>query len=275
LGSSDFRRESVKVLNPLVTEQSVMRTVLLPGLLETLARNINFKNLNLRIFELRRVYLPKPGMELPDEPLHIAGLLSGLSSVEGWNQDKSLIDFYDAKGVVENLLLQLHVHDVVFTVTKLETFYHPGKACSIECNGDPLGSLGELHPTVQENFSLDKPCYYFELNFEKLVHHSRDDLHVNAPPRFPDSFRDIALLVADVLPVADILNCVKNLKEKEVEGVDVFDLYKGDHIPAGQKSVAIRVRYRSLDRTLTDEEVICIHSRIIGSLVNKLNATIR
>ena len=275
LGSYDFRRDSVKVLNPLVTEQSVMRTILLPGILETSARNINFRNLNLRIFEMRRVYLPIPGKDLPDEPLHVAGLLSGLRSVEGWNQDKSLIDFFDAKGVVENLLLQLHVHGVVFTVTNPETFYHPGKACSIECNGDLLGSLGELHPTVQESFSLDKPCYYFELNFEKLVHQSRDDLHVHAPPRYPDTFRDIALLVADEIPVADILNCVKNLKEKEVVGVDVFDLYKGDHVPTGLKSVAIRVRYRLLDRTLTDEEVNCIHTRIIGSLVNKLNATIR
>ena len=275
LGINDFRRDSVKVLNPLVSEQSVMRTILLPGLLETAVRNLNFRNLNLRIFEMRRVYLPKPGMELPDEPLHVAGLLSGQRSVEGWNQDKSCIDFYDAKGVVENLLLQLHVHGAIFTVTSLETFYYPGKACSIVCNGDVLGSLGELHPTIQENYCLDKPCYYFELNFEKLVHLSRDGLHVHAPPRFPDTFRDSALLVADEIPFADILNCVKNLKEEEVEGIDVFDIYKGDHVPTGLKSVAIRVRYRSLERTLTDEEVSCIHTRIIDSLVNKINATIR
>ena len=275
LDEHDSRRESIKLLNPLVEEQSVMRTILLPGLLETAAKNASFRILNLRIFEMRRVYLPKANKELPDEPLHVAGLLSGMRNSEGWNQEKAVADFYDAKGVVENLLEQLNVPDVSFIGTDVEAFYHPGKACNIICDGEVIGSLGEIHPSVQENYGMERPLYYFELNFENLVPLSSDELTVQAPPRFPDMFRDIAMLVAEDIPVVDILNCVKSIKEKEIEGVDMFDLYKGEHIPPGQKSVAVRVRYRSPERTLTDDEVNRLHARIIDTLIKKLNVTIR
>ena len=275
LGTHDGRRASVRLLNPLVEEQAVMRTFLLSGLLETAARNASFRIMNLRIFEMRRVYLPNIDRELPEEPLYVAGLLSGIRTAEGWNQDKVVTDFYDAKGVVENMLEQLNISDASFTGTDIESFYHPGKACTIVCNGEIIGSLGEIHPTVQENYSLDRPCYYFELNFEKMVAQSRDGLSVVAPPRFPDTFRDIAMLVAEDIPAADILNFVTSLKEKEIEGVEVFDLYTGEHVPAGRKSLAIRVRYRSPERTLTDEEVNGLHTRIIDKLVKKLNVSIR
>ena len=275
LDAHDSRRDSIHLLNPLVEEQSVMRTILLPGLLETAVKNASFRILNLRIFEMRRVYLPKLNKELPDEPLHIAGLLSGMRNSEGWNQEKTLLDFFDAKGVVENLLEQLSVTDISFVGKDVEAFYHPGKACNIVYDGEVIGSLGEIHPSVQENYGLEKPLYYFELNFEKLVPLSRDELAVQAPPRFPETFRDIAMLVAEDIPVVDILNCVKNLKDMEMEGVDVFDLYTGEHVPPGQKSVAVRVRYRSSERTLTDDEVNRLHARIIDTLTDKLNVIIR
>lgn len=275
LGASDSRRTSIRLLNPLVEEQSVMRTVLLPGLLETAARNASFRSLNLRIFELRRVYLPNKDRDLPDEPLHIAGLLSGLRNAEGWNQEKSVTDFYDAKGSIENLIEELNVFNVTFNGKDVEKFYHPGKACNILCGNEIIGSLGEIHPTVQENFGLDNPCYYFELDFEKLVCLSRDKAAVQAPPRFPDTFRDIAMIIADDIPASSILECVKSLKEKEIEGVDVFDVYRGEHVPQGNKSVAVRVRYRSPEKTLTDDDVNRLHIRLIDKLVNKLNVIIR
>jgi phenylalanyl-tRNA synthetase beta chain len=275
LEADDSRRDSVCLLNPLVEEQSVMRTVLLPGLLETAVKNTSFRNLNLRIFEIGRTYLPKTGRELPDEPLHIAGLLSGMRNIEGWNQEKAVVDFYDAKGIVENLLEALNIPSVTYDVTKIDSFYHPGKACTILYDGEFIGSLGEIHPTVQENYELERPCLYFEMNFEKLVSLSRDEICVKAPPRFPDTSRDIAMLVADEIPVASILSSVNDLRVEEIEGVDVFDLYKGEHVPSGLKSIAIRVRYRSPDRTLTDDEVNRIHARIIDNLLNKFNATIR
>lgn len=275
LDDDDPRRLSIRLLNPLVEEQSVMRTALLPGLLETAARNASFRILNQRIFEMRRVYLPRADRELPDEPVYAAGLLTGSRDPEGWNQPKAAADFYDIKGVVENLFEQLKVSGFVFEAKDPENFYHPGKACNIRVKGEVIGSLGEIHPTVQENYGFEKPLYYFELNFEKLVACGADEVAVYAPPRYPDTFRDIAMVLDEETPAVEILNCIANLKENEIEGAEIFDLYKGEHIPPGRKSIAVRVRYRSQDRTLTDDEITRLHTRVVDTVINKLNAAIR
>lgn len=275
LADNDPRRNFVKLLNPLVEEQSVMRTTLLPGLLETAARNTSYRIINLRIFEMRRVYLSRPDRELPEEPLYAAGLLSGKRVPEGWNQEKGDVDFYDAKGVVENIFEELSISDVSYAVNTVENFYHPGKACTIYHNNEVIGSMGEVHPTVQENYGLEKPLYYFELNFDKLVMCNSDIITVAPPPRFPDTFRDIAMILADETPADSVLKSIYTLKIREIEEVEIFDLYKGEHIPSGQKSIAVRVRYRSQDKTLTDNEVTPIHQRVIDNLVRKLNVAIR
>lgn len=275
LGGGDPRRDSIKLLNPLIEEQSVMRTVLLPGLLETAARNASFRILNQRIFELRRVYRVRTDRDLPDEPLYLAALLTGLRDPEGWNQQKAAVDFYDAKGVVENLLEQLNITGVVYEIGDVENFYHPGKACNLKIDGEIIGSLGEIHPSVQENYGLEKPLYYFELNFEKLVLNCSDEVAVQAPPRFPETFRDIAMVLDEETPAVEVLNCITGLKVKELGGAEIFDFYKGEHIPAGRKSIAVRVRYRSPDRTLTDDEVSRLHTRVVEALIKKLNVSIR
>ena len=275
LDENDYRRNAVKLLNPLVDEQSEMRTTLLPGILETSFRNSSYRILDQRIFEIRRVYLPKEGEELPAEPLRLACLMTGMRDTEGWNQQRIPADFYDAKGVVENLFDQLNITGIVYDTAGVEPFYHPGKSCVIKKRGEVIGSLGELHPTVQENYGLEKAPYYFELNFEKLVAFSTEIVEVAAPPRFPDTFRDIAMVLPEEIPAVEILNCVTGLKTKEIEGADIFDLYTGGNIPAGKKSIAVRVRYRSPERTLTDDEVTRLHNRVVDTLVTKLNVSIR
>jgi phenylalanyl-tRNA synthetase beta chain len=275
LAEDDFRRDTIKLLNPLSDEQSIMRTTLLPGLLETAARNASFRTLDLRIFEMRRVYLPRHGNDLPDEPLFIGGLLTGASELDGWNQVKRDIDFYDVKGIIENACAALNIADLSFAARDIESFYHPGKACTIYCSDQPVGSLGELHPTVQENYSLEKPVYFFELNFEKLHAHSSERIKIQAPSRFPDTFRDIAMLIADETPAEAIIACVQKVNATELQGAEIFDLYTGENIPAGQKSIAIRVRYSSKERTLSDDEVTPVHQQVIDTLCNKLNVTIR
>ncbi len=275
LDADDPRRDTVRLRNPLVEEQSVMRTTLLPSLLATAAQNISYRELDQRIFELRRIYLPKEGQELPLEPLYLAGLLTGRREVEGWNQAKSPVDFFDAKGILENIFSAIQLTDVLYSAEKPETFYHPGKACSILLGDEPVGSLGELHPDVQEQFGIDQTVYYFELNVEHLVAHSRDITSVSPPSRFPDTIRDIAMLIADEVPFIAVRECIKAVRIKEIEEVGIFDLYRGEHIPAGQKSIAVRLRYRSHDRTLTDEEVVRLHERVIKNLINEIKVTIR
>jgi phenylalanyl-tRNA synthetase beta chain len=275
LDENDTRRNTVRLRNPLVEEQSVMRTTLLPSLLNTCVNNISFRELDQRIFELRRLYLPQEDRELPSEPLYLGGLLTGMRGAQGWNQEKSQVDFFDAKGVVENILADFNVEGAVFSPENPERYYHPGKSCHIIVGKESIGSIGELHPEVMDNFGLTQKVYYFEINFEKLVVQSREIRTVTPPSRFPDTFRDIAMLLEDEVSYSRVIDTVRSLKIREIEEVGIFDLYKGEHVPSGQKSIAIRVSYRSHERTLTDEEVARMHDRILKHFVRELKATIR
>ncbi|NVN97895.1 MAG: phenylalanine--tRNA ligase subunit beta [Geobacteraceae bacterium] len=275
LCDTDRRNAAVALLNPLVDEHAVMRTTLLPGLLQTASRNFSLRNLNLRLFEMRRVYLSQIGQELPDEPLHIAGLMSGLRYTEAWNQTKEMVDFYDIKGVVESVISLFRLSDLSYSTDRTEPYYHPGKSALIFCKDRQIGSLGEIHPDVQENFEIEKPVYYFELDFASLVELSTGTPVVKSPSRFPDTYRDIAMLMSLETTSAAVIDCIKGIQSDKIKSVDIFDLYTGDKIPKGEKSLAVRVRYGSLEKTLTDEEVGKLHQKIVNSLISELNIKTR
>lgn len=271
----DPRRNGIKLCNPLAVEQSVMRTTLLPGLLETASRNISFRSLDLRLFEMRRVYQPVTGQEMPQEPIYCAGLLSGAREQESWCHNKDLVDFYDTKGIVENLFELLQISGVDWQPEEPETFYHPGKCCRIQIGSTLVGSLGELHPEVLAHFEIERPVFYFELNFEELVKLSGKRKAIVPPSRFPDSVRDIALLVPLEQASVQLISSIKKLKLKELEEISIFDLYQGEKLPEGHKSIALRLRYRAVDRTLTDDEVQKIHQKVLGALTENASVTLR
>jgi phenylalanyl-tRNA synthetase beta chain len=275
LSQDDPRRVSIKLSNPLIDEQSVMKTSLLPGLLETVARNINFRSLDLKLFEMRRVYLPVDGDIMPREPIFVVGALTGARDGTGWSQTNDLMDFYDAKGIIESLLELLNIGGISWAPDISEPYFHPGKSCTIFSGRESIGSVGEIHPTVQDNFGLGKPVFCFELDFEKLVKLSNTKLTITTPSRFPDSTRDIAMLVPDGLLYEKIIGCVNGLKAKEIEDVLIFDVYRGQGIPDGFKSIAIRLRYRSYERTLTDDDISALHKKVTDGLVSKLKVTLR
>jgi phenylalanyl-tRNA synthetase beta chain len=275
LPADDFRRKGVALLNPISDELSVMRTTLLPGLLETAVKNINFRTLDLRIFEMRRIYLPSDKNDLPDEPLYLSALLTGRRNPEGWSQTKGDLDFFDVKGIVESILNELNLTNVNYSAQELDPYYHPGKACRITCGNRELGSFGELHPSVQENYGIAAPLFYLELNFEKLIGCRKEMGAAQVPSRFPSTFRDIAMQLPEETAASEIIACVQSVKAAELEGVELFDLYKGGNIPQGEKSIAIRVRYGSRERTLTDDEVTKVHQRVIAGLQKKLNVSFR
>ncbi len=275
LSDSDPRRFAIKLANPLVDEQSVMKTTLLPGLLETTARNINFRSMDLKLFEIRRVYLPREGEDMPREPLCIVGAVTGSRDGDGWSRPNEPVDFFDVKGIVESLLDFLDVGGISWVTDNLDPYYHPGKSCRILAGRDCIGSVGELHPSVQKNFALEKPVFCFELDFEKLVKLSRTKKTIGAPSRFPDSSRDIAMLVPEELAAVKITDCIKAVKSKEVEQVQIFDVYRGKGVPDGFKSIAVRIRYRSIERTLAEEEIVALHKEIVTNLVDKLQVTLR
>lgn len=274
LADDDIRRTAIKLANPLVAEQSIMRTSLLPGVLEVIARNTSFRSMDLKLFEIRRRYLPT-AEEMPNEPLCIAGALTGSRGDTNWSSSRDTVDFYDVKGIIENLLELLHIRGVKWVADTPETYYHPGKSCSVMVGRDRIGTFGEIHPTVQKSFEIEKPVYAFEIDFAKLVALSKQKRTITAPSRFPDSTRDVALLAPDDLPADKLLECIGAVKAREIEQVEIFDLYRGAGIKEGYKSIAIRIRYRSYERTLTDDEIGGIHAKVVAALVNKLNVSIR
>jgi len=176
---------------------------------------------------------------------------------------------------VENIFDVLGISAVSYEARDLDPFYHPGKACTIYTENKCIGSFGEIHPTVQENYGVEKNLYYFELNFEKILALCSDVKSVSPPPRFPDTFRDIAMLVEDAVETGAVLDCIRKNKIKYIENVELFDLYKGKGIPEGSKSIAVRIRYRSPERTLTDDEVNRLQEQVVKSLQKKINVTIR
>jgi phenylalanyl-tRNA synthetase beta chain len=230
--------------------------------------------MDLKLFEIRRRYLPT-AEEMPNEPLCIAGAFTGSRVGTSWSSASEAVDFYDVKGVLENLLELLHIRAVSWVADVPEPYYHPGKSCSVMAGRERIGTFGEIHPTVQANFGIEKPVFAFELDFEKIVTLAHKKRTITAPSRFPDSTRDIALLVADDVQAEQIVSCVNGVKAREIEQVEIFDLYRGAGIQEGFKSIAIRVRYRSYERTLTDDEIGTIHTRVIAALVNKLNVSVR
>ncbi len=275
LPPDDPRRNNIRLCNPLVAEQSVMRTTLLPGLLETASRNISFRSMDLRLFEMRRLYHPMPEKDMPNEPICCAGLVCGQKEPENWCQQALATDFFDAKGILENLFVTLSIKDIIWSSDSPEPFYHPGKCCRIYSGGKLLGTLGELHPDLLRQYDIERPVYYFEIDFEELVLVSEKKQKITPPSKFPTSIRDLALLARYDLPSSSLLDCVNRLELKELEEISIFDLYQGDQVPQGYKSIAFRFRYRALDRTLTDDEVHKIHQKVIRALTSIPDVSVR
>jgi phenylalanyl-tRNA synthetase beta chain len=276
LPEQDERRAQVRLLNPLTEEQSVMRTTLVPSVLQNVAQNLARRSADdLRLFELRPVFLPDGGDELPREVSHLVFALSGRRSPLGWAQSSEPVDFFDLKGVVEELVEQLRLDSVEYSPDHGESFLHPGKSCALTCNQVVLGVLGEVHPQVLKEFEIEQPVYICDLDISAIVDVAGKPVVFKELSRFPGVDRDSALLVDEQIEARRILDTARSARARDVEDVVLFDVYRGKGIPEGKKSIAIRVRYRRADKTLTDEEVAKSHSRIIKALENELGAEIR
>jgi len=271
----DSRLQQVPILNPLSEDQAVMRTSLVPSLLETVSRNLSYRSFDLQLFELRPVFLSQGNHTECLESLTLAGVMTGRREPEGWAQSGQQVDFYDLKGVVEEILSVLYLEDVTFDTQQIQNYFHPGKSCSLDLGQNRLGCIGEVHPQVLDQFNIDQVVYLFELNVEKMIEFTGCFAKFKPTSRFPDMIRDSALLLDESIRADHVLNIVKRAKLKSLDSVNLFDLYTGKGIPEGKKSLAIRVRYRDMERTLTEEEVNKFHGKLIRSLSQQLGAEIR
>lgn len=275
LAEEDRRRQTVRILNPLNEEQSIMRTTLVGSLLETIKGNLAYRSRDLRLFELRPVYQPKEGEILPAETMRLTAVMCGRREPEGWAQGNESVDFFDLKGVAESLLAALHVSRCTWEAVASETFLHPGKACTLRSGETVLGTLGEVHPKVLTNFDIDTPVFLLDFDLEAVIAAAGAASGFRPLSRYPDVYRDSAFLIDEGIAARQVFEVLEKIKEKDVEDIVLFDLYRGKGIPEGKKSLAIRVRYRSPERTLTDEEITRAHGKVIDALRRQLGAEIR
>ncbi|MEJ2427772.1 MAG: phenylalanine--tRNA ligase subunit beta [Deltaproteobacteria bacterium] len=271
----DRRRRLLPLRNPLSEEQSVMRTSLVPNILETAARNQRQNNFDLRLVELSKVFFSKEGDELPEERFNLCGLLSGLRRPPGWNEPSQGIDFFDVKGAVEALFMHLGIRDLRWSAKSPAPYLNPEAAAQIQAADLYLGDLGEVHPAVLEGFDLKGPVYLFDLDFDLLIERTVSVKKFQALPRFPAVNRDLAIVVADSVAVQDLLDYLEEHRPQYAESMSLFDQYRGTQVGTDRKSLAFRITYRSAERSLTDLEVNEIHQDLSQKIVDAFEAQLR
>jgi len=260
----------LKVANPMTKEQEYLRTSLRTGLLATLAHNQKFEEAGIRLFEIGKVFLPQ-GKDLPEEREMLCAVLSGPRAELSWQADKEPLDFFDAKGVVENILSQLGLK-ASFENSDDEGLL-PGIGANIIVGDDRIGILGELHPKVAQAFELSNTICLIEIDLEKLLTKITGIKEYQPIPRFPAVTRDIALVVDEQVSYRTVGNIIQSFPL--VTQITLFDLYRGEQIAEGKKSFAIRIIYQSPRHTLTDEEVDQIQEQMLARLHQELGATLR
>ena len=279
LQKDDKLRKVVEIDNPLSIDQSVMRTTLIPCMLENVRWNLNHQVDDIKLFEIGRVFIPKGDDELPDEHETVAGVVSGKIGDGVWCDKARQADFFDIKGLVEILLNEFRIDE--YTLERLNhPLFHPGQNAQIIIEQDVLGVFGEVHPKVLENYDIDQKVYVFEFDLETLFKHVKDDsqarrLSYQPLSAFPSIARDIAIIVDEGLSSEHATEIIRSAGGKLVKSIRLFDVYTGEQVPEGKKSLAWSIEYHSKDRTLTDEEVDAVHSKIIDRLEKEVDARLR
>ncbi len=268
--SPELGSEPLKVANPMTKEQEYLRPNLRAGLLTTLAHNQKVDEDGIRIFEIGKVFLPR-GNELPQEKEMLCAVLSGAKSDLSWRGEKGELDFFDAKGVAENLLRVLGIATEFKPGS--DQNLSPAESAEIISGGDSIGVLGVLHPRVAQDFELSETVCLIEIDLERLLTKPIREKRYTPIYRFPAVSRDIALVVDEQISYRQVESIIRNFPL--VTEVTLFDLYAGEQIPQGKKSFAIRIVYQSPDHTLTDEEVDEIQQKMLNRLNQELGATLR
>ncbi|TYO94557.1 phenylalanine--tRNA ligase subunit beta [Desulfallas thermosapovorans] len=267
-------RSVVSLQNPLSEEQAVMRALLFPGLLEVLQRNSNRRVKDGAVFELGRVFYPRPGETLPEEVPVLAAAVTGVTP-GGWNARPVPMDFYYLKGVLEALLAHTGIKDVSFIPATGNNVFHPGRVASVLAGDVELGIIGELHPDVQENYDLDQRVTVMELDFNRLTRVSGAPKQYRPLPKFPGVDRDLAVVVRQDIPARQVIETISQAGGSILQDVRVFDIYRDEHFAPGEHSMAFALKFQAADRTLTDEEVAKKTEAIMQALQRDFGAVLR
>ena len=257
-------RNAMRIQNPLGEDASIMRTVALPSMLAILARNNAYHNDAVKLYELAKVSLPKPGQILPDEPKHL--VLGTYGEHE---------DFFKMKGEIEAFLRGMNVPEARYTAEKHDPTFHPGRCARVSVGGVDLGCFGQIHPLVARSYGIDGEIFAAELNFTALLSLQLPEKTYTPLPKYPAVTRDIAVVCGDSVTVAALSDCIRAAGGKLLRSVELFDIYRGKGIASGSKSAAFRLTLRADDRTLTDADSDGVVSAVLAALEKELNAKLR
>ncbi|OAT79389.1 phenylalanine--tRNA ligase subunit beta [Desulfotomaculum copahuensis] len=274
LPSGSERRQTLALQNPLSEEQSVMRTMLLPGLVEVLQRNFNRRVTDGAVFEIGRVYFPRDGEPLPEERPALAAAVTGQMPA-GWNRPAQVLDFFFLKGVLETLAREIGLDVLHFEPLTGDPSFHPGRTAAVYAGEEKLGVLGELHPDVLESFELPARVTAFELDLASLLTRSGRVPRYQSLPRFPAMDRDLAVVVRKEIPAREVLRIIRKAGGALLSSVRLFDVYQGEQVKEGYRSLAFALKFQAGDRTLTDAEVLAHTAAISAALAKQLGAELR
>jgi phenylalanyl-tRNA synthetase beta chain len=267
------------LLNPIDETQAHMRATLLGGLLDALERNFNYGARNVRLFEIGKCFMDDLG-ERPLETERLGIVATGARNEDDWQAATSSnggarIDFYDVKGAVESVAEAIGLPALEFEPDKTCDFLHPGRRAEIRLSDEAIGVMGQLHPRIAARYKFKQPVFVADLNLRMLLLADRSKVRYHPLPKFPAVVRDLALLINTSVLFASVERAIEGLKIPELVGVKLFDLYAGKELPPGKHSIALSLRYRAADRTLTDEEVNAAHNRVINMLKREFEAEVR
>ena len=257
-------RKAVKLVNPLGEDTSIMRTIILPSMLDILSRNYAMKNKGVKLYELGRVYLPVDGQDLPEEPRHL------IFGTYGENET-----FFSMKGEIDALLELLNVKPAEYVANRENPSYHPGRCADILIDGKLAGTIGQVHPLVAETYGIGGEVYVADLDFTTIEASLAEERVFHSLPRFPAVTRDLALVCDESLTVGELERCISGAAGKLLRKIDLFDIYRGPGVAAGKKSVAFSLELRADDRTLTDEDSTGVVDRVLKALKEEKDVTLR
>jgi phenylalanyl-tRNA synthetase beta chain len=275
-GEGSAFRSFVPILNPLTVDQSVMRTSLVPGILETIKTNVVYGEKDLRLFEWGKVFTPIETSPLPREETFLSAVMTGLLNQKQWYREEKGVDFYDIKGSFEALLRALGLRDVLFKRGDMPPYYNPEISSLIHFSDAVIGYVGQIRPAVMVRFDLeDTTAYLFELDIHALLGQMPEGITFEPLAKFPAVFRDISLVVKKQVESIRIQEIVRREGGDLVESVRLYDLYEGGKMDAAEKAITLRVCYRSRQGTLEGKEVNRLHETIIERIRQETGARLR
>jgi phenylalanyl-tRNA synthetase beta chain len=275
-GEDSPLRSFVKLLNPLSADQSVMRTSLVPGLLDASRTNILHGEKDLKLFEWGKVFIHGEEEELPREELFLGAIMTGLSDQKAWFRGEREVDFFDIKGAVQTLLAALGLDDCQFKRENIPPHYHPEVSSQIQCSDAVIGHVGQVLPTVMKSYDLEfVVAYLFEVDLETLLHQMPDRKIFKPYARFPAVFRDISLIVGRGVAGAEIQEIIEREGGGLIESANLYDVYEGGKMDPSEKALTFSVCYRSREGTLDGQKINRLHETIINQIIQKTGGRLR